>query len=316
MAAAILQQGDRKVPWAARSTDSSGSSHSNTSPNVPRQRSSYTVIVEDPAGEARQPSPPDSPQPQSSVPAHLLDGVDLAASPSPLVDGEGSNLPSPAVHAANENQSAPAELGRPHKRVTYSAKAPAGGSTLGPRLADAAKPLPRGPHLDPTAPFRAMKNPPIPEDDRPVTEEELARREENEGSSLPIPVRPAGEGEEGANAGPSSSAPNERTPGGTWGTAFKVQWIKTDHLPFIRLRHLRNRWNYDREVKVSRDGTELEPSTGDSLLREWDRLEEERKRLAAERSIFEQSLTSGHGRHGAEDPPRATLQSREEGPAP
>ncbi|CCA69016.1 hypothetical protein PIIN_02875 [Serendipita indica DSM 11827] len=56
-----------------------------------------------------------------------------------------------------------------------------------------------------------------------------------------------------------------------WGTPFKVKWIRTDSLPFTRTRHLRNPWNHDREVKVSRDGTEIEPSVGQRLLEEWDR---------------------------------------------
>ncbi|KZT11880.1 uncharacterized protein LAESUDRAFT_618092, partial [Laetiporus sulphureus 93-53] len=58
----------------------------------------------------------------------------------------------------------------------------------------------------------------------------------------------------------------ERLPG----NPFKVQWVRTERLPFYRTRHLRNPWNHDREVKVSRDGTELEPSVGQALLDEWD----------------------------------------------
>jgi hypothetical protein len=58
----------------------------------------------------------------------------------------------------------------------------------------------------------------------------------------------------------------------TWGEPFKLQWIKTERLPFYRTRHLRNPWNHDREIKVSRDGTELEPSVGQALLDEWDRV--------------------------------------------
>jgi hypothetical protein len=58
----------------------------------------------------------------------------------------------------------------------------------------------------------------------------------------------------------------------TWGEPFRLQWIKTERLPFYRTRHLRNPWNHDREIKVSRDGTELEPSVGQALLDEWDRV--------------------------------------------
>ena len=60
----------------------------------------------------------------------------------------------------------------------------------------------------------------------------------------------------------------------SWGEPFKVEWICTDRLPFFKTRHLRNAWNHDREVKVSRDGTELEPKVGLQLLEEWVQLAE------------------------------------------
>jgi hypothetical protein len=44
-----------------------------------------------------------------------------------------------------------------------------------------------------------------------------------------------------------------------WGTPFKIEWIRVGILPFHRIRSLRNPWNADREVKISRDGTEVEP---------------------------------------------------------
>lgn len=44
-----------------------------------------------------------------------------------------------------------------------------------------------------------------------------------------------------------------------WGHSFRIEWIRHTPLPFSRTRHLRNPWNADREVKVSRDGTEVEP---------------------------------------------------------
>ena len=59
--------------------------------------------------------------------------------------------------------------------------------------------------------------------------------------------------------------------GPVWGKSFKVEWVQTNHLPFYRTRQLRNPWNRDREVKVSRDGTELEPTIGQALLEEWDK---------------------------------------------
>lgn len=280
-----ILQGERNISWAPR-TDSSGS---NGSPNVPRQRATYPVIMEEPPlGEDRKP--------QSSLPGsiadvrptndghhhfgHILDAP-IAASPAAIPPEQQVDIPSPAMHSSDQRQTAPAELGPHHKRVTYSVR-PVAGDTLGPP--PSGKQQEAKPRLDPSAPFRAMKNPPsIPEEERQlVTEEDVTRRAENEGSSLP---------REDATSGDNIAQPNadERLPG-TWGTAFKVQWIKTARLPFNRVRHLRNRWNYDREVKVSRDGTELEPTTGDGLLREWDRLEEERRRQAPERTAFEQTM--------------------------
>ncbi|CAK5283821.1 unnamed protein product [Mycena citricolor] len=50
---------------------------------------------------------------------------------------------------------------------------------------------------------------------------------------------------------------------------FTLHWISVDRLPFSRTRHIHNSWNHDREVKVSRDGTELEPDAGTGLLDAW-----------------------------------------------
>ena len=55
-----------------------------------------------------------------------------------------------------------------------------------------------------------------------------------------------------------------------WDLSFRIEWIRTDSLPFVCTRHIRNPWNHGREVKVSRDGTELEPNVGQRLLNEWD----------------------------------------------
>jgi len=60
----------------------------------------------------------------------------------------------------------------------------------------------------------------------------------------------------------------------SWGDCFAVEWISMEKLPFNRTREIRNPWNHDREVKVSRDGTELEPAIGQKLLDEWHKLSE------------------------------------------
>lgn len=73
----------------------------------------------------------------------------------------------------------------------------------------------------------------------------------------------------------------------SWGRPFPITWISTQRLPFHRTRELRNPfkcvpgragsfekdvltdWSCrsgSREVKISRDGTELEPTVGEALL--------------------------------------------------
>jgi RNA recognition motif-containing protein len=52
----------------------------------------------------------------------------------------------------------------------------------------------------------------------------------------------------------------------TFGKPFKIKWMSTDRLPFYRTRGLRNPWNANREVKIARDGTEIEPSIGRRLV--------------------------------------------------
>ncbi|KAF1953882.1 hypothetical protein CC80DRAFT_132326 [Byssothecium circinans] len=58
----------------------------------------------------------------------------------------------------------------------------------------------------------------------------------------------------------------------SWGKPFRIEWISTHRLPFYRTRGLRNPWNANREVKIARDGTELEPSVGERLLQMFHRL--------------------------------------------
>jgi hypothetical protein len=57
-----------------------------------------------------------------------------------------------------------------------------------------------------------------------------------------------------------------------WGKPFKIEWISTTRLPFYRTRGLRNPWNSNREVKIARDGTELETAIGRRLVSLFHRL--------------------------------------------
>jgi len=55
-------------------------------------------------------------------------------------------------------------------------------------------------------------------------------------------------------------------PSKSWGKPFTLEWLSTARVPFYRTRGLRNPWNANREVKIARDGTELEPSVGRRLI--------------------------------------------------
>lgn len=58
----------------------------------------------------------------------------------------------------------------------------------------------------------------------------------------------------------------------SWGKPFRVEWLSANRLPFYRTRGLRNPWNANREVKIARDGTELEPSVGERLIQMFHRM--------------------------------------------
>lgn len=79
--------------------------------------------------------------------------------------------------------------------------------------------------------------------------------------------------EEGSDA--SSGKAGELADGSTkaWGKPFKLEWLSTTRLPFYRTRGLRNPWNSNREVKIARDGTELEPSVGRRLIGLFNRVQ-------------------------------------------
>jgi hypothetical protein len=51
----------------------------------------------------------------------------------------------------------------------------------------------------------------------------------------------------------------------SFGKPFRIEWMSTERVPFYRARGLRNPWNANREVKIARDGTEIEPSVGRKL---------------------------------------------------
>lgn len=61
--------------------------------------------------------------------------------------------------------------------------------------------------------------------------------------------------------------PEDAEPEGqSFGKPFRIQWLSTERVPFHRTRGLRNPWNANREVKIARDGTEIEPTIGRKLV--------------------------------------------------
>lgn len=100
---------------------------------------------------------------------------------------------------------------------------------------------------------------------------------ERDDNTLEIPVQ---DGEEGNSSGPGSTgdASSVQSESGkaetkAWGKPFKLEWLSTTKLPFYRARGLRNPWNSNREVKIARDGTELEPSVGRRLIGLFNRVQ-------------------------------------------
>ena len=63
-----------------------------------------------------------------------------------------------------------------------------------------------------------------------------------------------------------SVEPDESEEGQSFGKPFRIQWVSTERVPFHRTRGLRNPWNANREVKIARDGTEIEPTIGRKLI--------------------------------------------------
>ncbi|KAI5272073.1 hypothetical protein E4T47_04674 [Aureobasidium subglaciale] len=80
---------------------------------------------------------------------------------------------------------------------------------------------------------------------------------------------------QGENAVSTPQTQEEETPSRhqtqEWGKSFQIEWISTNRLPFYRTRGLRNPWNDNREVKIARDGTEIEPGIGSRLVQMFHR---------------------------------------------
>lgn len=160
-----------------------------------------------------------------------------------------------SLHYAENVQSAPAELGHVHQKIAMrapSARHSTDHHLLIPMVRD--EPVSDEFELDPMAPVRA-------------------RRSRGGDSPLEVVVEEADRSNDDVtsekDAGQAQSSIRNREKRDDWGESFKIQWLSTQKVSFQKTRHLRNPWNHNREVKVSRDGTELEPSIGRRLIMEW-----------------------------------------------
>ncbi|KAJ1310085.1 hypothetical protein OPQ81_006833 [Rhizoctonia solani] len=199
----------------------------------------------------------------------------FAASPTPITPSSTF----PGSDRVDGQTSAPPEMGQVHKQLTdLNDGVESEGRAAGPAAIITQQSTFQ---LDQSAPYRAARAPgafSAPSQEHPsridddgiihrdtaLTTDELERAR---GLSEDPSVRPIRE-----TLGTVDGEAEDKIE--SWGKPFKIRWIRTEKLPFHRTRHLRNPWNSDREVKVSRDGTEVEPNVGQRLLEEWDRVVE------------------------------------------
>ncbi|KAH7924518.1 hypothetical protein BV22DRAFT_1013117 [Leucogyrophana mollusca] len=265
-----ILHGERRVSWASRA-DSSASSLSSLSSAQGRRQEE--AIPEEPNGAVPSPGSRGNPQASFFTPSeHRLVGDSPAPFTPSIQSASGIQTAPSSSHQPHppHHQSAPGALG-PLPPREFSITSPASNLSLSERKIRPAattilKNVAQMPSddivLDKNAPLRAVRNKTSSIDEsksplQPVAEEEnVASGSDNEDKSKSAeePVRQ----DDGVGARDVS-----------WGETFKIEWICTQRLPFYQTRHLRNAWNHEREIKVSRDGTELEPGVGQQLLEEW-----------------------------------------------
>jgi hypothetical protein len=222
-----VRRGEQRISWASRSSQSPTSRSSHSPLSVRSTKAGETFF-----------SPSD---------LRLVDS-------SPLPVDSHSTYEGPIRH------SAPALLGEQYHLPTLIT--PAGKFSLDQHMAKSAGQ--DGFELDPSAPQRAMRQPPS-----------SRTSAQDKASGRPAPALQPVEEVEESRPGEAIRQPQESKGEEAWGDSFPVEWVTTERLPFHRTRHLRNPWNHDREVKVSRDGTELEPTVGERLIQEWEKLAKE-----------------------------------------
>ncbi|KAI6006464.1 YT521-B-like domain-containing protein [Pisolithus marmoratus] len=267
MASRVLH-GESNVSWASR-TDASPSSTHSMPPSQSRKQ--LQVTGGSPGSPAASTCSREGPLNYFTPSEHRL----VEESPLPIStlewDPIGAKSSTLEEQSQQERRSAPARLG-PSSPFEFSPSARKQRISLTegnkyvpplwskvPPSAAASIPAKADIVLDRSAPVKAVKNSRSVEESsllQPVQEENLtgsAAGDDDAPESTRFPKEAATEGRD-INS---------------WGETFKVEWLCTQPLPFPKTRHLRNPWNHDREIKVSRDGTELEPGVGQRLIDEW-----------------------------------------------
>ncbi|TFK34775.1 YT521-B-like domain-containing protein, partial [Crucibulum laeve] len=266
-----VRRGEHNVSWATRTTDSS-----------PRGRSEQSPLTGKHAVLASTVSPTrmstETPYPKayfSPADGRLVDSSPLSvdSSASQYVPDEQRTPGGTSQFHHPLPQSAPAVFGQPHRKFTTAT--PTAKHSLDQQIrwhmakdqVALAKDESEEFHLDPEAPSRAV---------RANQSSGSSSQQEGQDKASTAPTLQSVAEEEEKEVALAAKDVEEFDPEReeTWGDCFKVEWLCVERLPFYRTRHIRNPWNHDREVKVSRDGTELEPGVGQKLLEEWERLSE------------------------------------------
>lgn len=233
-----VRRGEQPVPWAQRSSSGSAASpQSAISPVTGRGPVQSETIVEEPV------SPGQRETSEVYFPARVVDKSPMPISTPDLLNAS-SRLPETRPQNVHAAASAPPEMTHPHHKITLPTP-----PLPSKHMSEAQGRKNDAFHLDESAPERATKS-------------------RSASIDSPTSAKTAPSTLHSVEEEPEKEE-RERERDLNWGDNFKVEWICTTRLPFYRTHHIRNPWNHDREVKVSRDGTELEPGVGQKLIDEW-----------------------------------------------
>ncbi|KAF9215682.1 hypothetical protein BGZ59_000651 [Podila verticillata] len=85
----------------------------------------------------------------------------------------------------------------------------------------------------------------------------------------------------------------------SWGIKFPIQWIHVHKVPFSKTARMYNPYYENREVKVSKDGTELEPSVGQQLMALFQKSNKRRGRGSTSGTASQSNSEAGDSRRSS-----------------